>query len=62
MVLCDPWDDYRNKYFLRNMKIKQTTLRYNTEPLQGINPMGLCDPLLDTYLHNQKLEELEELS
>ena len=43
------------------MKIKQTTLRCNTKYFYGINPMGLGAPLADTYLHNRKLEELEEL-
>ena len=26
--------------------------------MQGINPMGLCAPWVDIYLHDLKLEEL----
>ena len=44
MGLCVPWDDYKNKQFFTNMKIKQTTLRCNTKHIQGTNPMVLSAP------------------
>ena len=56
MGICAPWADYKNKQFFTNIKIKQTTLRYNTEYLKEINPMALCVPWDDTYLHNYKFE------
>ena len=59
MGLSASWADYKNKQFFTNMKIKQTTLRYNTKHLQAINPMVLCAPWEKTYPHNFKLEELE---
>ena len=46
------------KTILHKHKMSQTTLRRNTIFFQGINPMGLCAPWDDTYLHNCKLEEL----
>ena len=61
MVLCAPLADYKNKEFSANTKIKQTTLRYNTKLLQSVNPMVLCAPWANTYLHNCKIEEIEEL-
>ena len=26
--------------------------------MQGINPIGLCNPWSDNYIHNRKLEEI----
>ena len=49
MGLCDSWDEYKNKQFFTNIKIKQTALRCNTKYLQAINPISLCDPLVNTY-------------
>ena len=43
MDLCDPWADYLKKFFT-DIKIIQTTLRYNTKHSKAINPMVLCDP------------------
>ena len=60
MDLFPPWEDYKNKQLFTNMK-KEKTLRCNTKPLKGFNPMVLGAPLNDTYLYNYKLEELEEL-
>ena len=41
MLLCDPWVDYKKKQLFSDIKIKQTTLRYNTKNIQVINPMYL---------------------
>ena len=47
-------DDYKNKQLFTNTKIKKTTLRYNAKKLQGINPMGLCNPLCPLVQHLPK--------
>ena len=41
MGLFSPWVNYKNKQLFTNMKIKQTTLRFNIKHLQGMNTMGL---------------------
>ena len=40
MGLFSPWVNYKNKQLFTNMKIKQTTLRFNIKHLQGMNTMG----------------------
>ena len=61
MGLSYPWDEYKNKLFFPNMKIKQTTLIYNTKHLQEINQMVLCTPPLMLTLTN-KTKNLKNLS
>ena len=58
MVFCAPWADYKNKHFVTKMKIKQTTLIYNTRHLQEIKRMVICAPWYNTYLQTFKLKEL----
>ena len=58
MILFAPLGDYKDKQLFTNMKIEQTTIRYDRKKLQAINPMFICAPWYDTYLHNCKLEEL----
>ena len=60
MGFCAPCADYKNKQLFTNMKIKQTALICNKKHLQATDPMGLCAPWDDTYLHNCILEELAE--
>ena len=50
--LSDSLDDYGKQYFI-NMKMSPKFLRLNTQK-KGIDPMDLCAPWADYFIHNWK--------
>ena len=58
MVLSASWANYK-KQKLTNMKMSPTLLKYSTK-IQGIDPMGLCAPWAESFMHNKNLSKYRQ--